>query len=185
MLFALPLLLLAALSPEEAQRQLERIQKLPPAQVAEQVQKLQQELGEPKPLEGPPARELTEPEQVEQEARRYFQLLLKGDARQATQGSSVPFQLEGRKLKTSSELFQEWLKTLRTQRLDQLTLYGIEVLTPVQMEQRYGKPPSRLAGLPWKAPHIYLAVGNLSGRAAILVFQQKGPRIWRAVGYTD
>jgi hypothetical protein len=68
--------------------------------------------------------------------------------------------------------------------MDLFTLYNIEILSPTEMEQRYGKPPPRLKSFPWKAPRTLIAVGNLSGHAAI-VLMTKIENSWRVSGFTD
>ncbi len=92
--------------------------------------------------------------------------------------------LEDRRFDTEDELFAVWLKNLREKRTDLLTLYGLEVLTPADMEKKYGKPPARLAQFPYKAARSYVVVGNLSGHAAVVVFRQVGTR-WKAAAYHD
>ena len=60
----------------------------------------------------------------------------------------------------------------------------IEILSPAEMEKKYGKPPGRLANLPWHAPKTFLAVANLSGHAGVAVIAAS-PKGWRVVGYHD
>jgi hypothetical protein len=113
-----------------------------------------------------------------------FTSVLLTDARGVVERSAFPFFLEGTRFDQPDPLFQEWLKHLRAKRTDLMTLYGIEVFTPEQMVQKYGKPPARLA-LPLQGPgKTYVAVANLSGRAAIAVMREEGNR-WRMVGYHD
>ncbi|MBK7860752.1 MAG: hypothetical protein IPJ65_19545 [Archangiaceae bacterium] len=128
--------------------------------------------------------QLPEVEQVKYSAREFFTQLIAGDARNITQSCAFPFQLEERKLQNPDELFQEWLRNLRAKRTDLLTLYDIEVLSPADMEKKYGKPPARLANLPWRNPKTYVAVANLSGHAAVAVFKNTGTA-WAVVGYAD
>jgi hypothetical protein len=127
---------------------------------------------------------LPEADQVKYAARDFFSELIAGDARKVTLDCAFPFQLEDRRLANSEELFQELLRNLRTKRTDLLTLYDIEVLSGPDMEKKYGKPPSRLSGMPWRNPRTYVAVANLSGHAAIAIFKPDGDR-WVAVGYHD
>lgn len=127
-----------------------------------------------------------EPDQVRYFARAWFQALISGDARLATSMSAMPFQFEERTVRTPDDLKAEWLKTLRSRRVDLLELYDLEVLTPVEMEKKYGKPPARLSGLHWRDPKTYVVVGNLSGRAAVVVFRAVPAGFgWQAVGYHD
>ncbi len=187
-------------SPEELQRQLDRIRKLPPADSSEAAQDLSHRLPEPASPGGAggghghaePADPLalkvgalTEAEQVKYTARAVFNSLIAGDARSLVLQSGYPFQLEDRRLEMPEELHKEWLKNLRSKRTDLLTLYDVEVLTPAEMEKKYGRPPARLAALPWKAPRTMIAIGNLSGHAAVAVFRAHASGRWQLVGYHD
>lgn len=134
------------------------------------------------PPEGAPP---TSKDIVEAAARSLFFAMMNGDARTLTLASVTPFALEDRRIGSEDELFQEWLRHLRTKRTDLLVLYGVEVLTPDEMEKKYGKPPARLASLPWKTAKTYLAIGNLSGHAAIALFRETRPGEFYLVGYTD
>ena len=181
------------------QRELERIGKLPQAEAAQAVERLTRDAAGQADggagLSGtsqagadalPGRREpTTEAGRVQEAARTFFARMLAGDARSLVEASAVPFQLEDRRIATPEELMQEWLKALRAKRTDLLKLYGIEVLTPAEMEKKYGKPPARLSALPWKAPKTYLAVANLSGRAALALFKDSGGGTWKVVGYHD
>jgi hypothetical protein len=119
-------------------------------------------------------------------ARTFFANLILGDARELVLAScSLPFYVEDRRFTSSEELLQEWLKNLRDKRTDLLTLYGIEILTPPEMEKKYGKPPARLSAFPWKQPRTYVAVANLSGHAAVAVVQEQTTRAWRVVAFHD
>ena len=117
--------------------------------------------------------------------RAIFNSILAGDARALVLLSAFPFQLEDRRLELPDELHKEWLKNLRAKRTDLMTLYDVEVFTPTEMEKKYGKPPARLSALPWKAPKTYVAVGNLSGHAAVAVFRMHPTGRWQLVGYHD
>jgi hypothetical protein len=121
---------------------------------------------------------------VLERARSYFSDLLAARVREVVDQSELPFFLEGRKINTAEELFQEWTRNLGPKRVDLLKLYGIEVLTPAEMESKYGPPPARLGSFPWNSAHSYIAIGNLSGRAAIVLFR-RGRSGWRAVAYHD
>jgi len=127
---------------------------------------------------------LPEADQAKYFAREFFSTLLAGDARRVVSTCGFPFQLEDRRLANPEELFGELLKNLRSKRTDLLTLYDVEVLTPTEMEKKYGKPPSRLGSLHWQGQHTWLAVANLSGHAAIAVLHSDGPR-WSVIGYHD
>lgn len=126
----------------------------------------------------------TDAERVEKMARVAFDRLLAGDARFVVRGSAYPFYLDARKIEDQETLFQELLQQLRSRRLDLLSVDAIRVFTPAQMEATYGPPPARLAHLPWKAPQTWIAVANLSNRAAVAIFQNTRTG-WRLVAYTD
>lgn len=117
-------------------------------------------------------------------ARRFFRSLLAGDARGAVQSSAVPFLMEQRTITSSEALFDEWLKSLSGKRPELLTLYGIELLTPAQMEKRFGKPPVRLSAFESQSKSCLFAVANLSGHAAVALLKQTDMGL-RVVGYTD
>lgn len=128
--------------------------------------------------------ELGETDQVKVTARRFFLDLAGGDPNAIIARSGVPFYLEDRRLDRLEDLRSEWSKNLRKKRTDLITLYDIEVLTPAAMEKKYGKPPSRLRSWNLSAPKTYFAVGNLSGRAAVVLLKQSGIA-WQVVGYHD
>jgi hypothetical protein len=121
---------------------------------------------------------------VEQAARDYCARLLQGDARGAVSRSALPFFLEDDEVKSAEVLFEEWLTRLRAQPLERIRLRGLEVLTPAEMQAKHGPPPPHLAKLPWRRPNTYLAVANLSGRAAVLVFRLEKDG-WKAVAFHD
>lgn len=183
-------------SPAEMSRQLDRIRRLPPSEMGEAMEEFRRKFpsaGNPNPkaptAPAEPASEekvlaLTDAEQVRYYARAAFNNIISGDARGLVLGAGYPFQLEDRKLEMPDELHKEWLKNLRSKRTDLLTLYDIEVLTPAEMEKKYGRPPARLNGMPWKNAHTLIAVGNLSGHAAIAVFRSS-EGAWQMVGYHD
>ncbi len=179
-------------------RQLERIRKLPPSETADAVQELIRRVPDPNSPVVPQAAHveapepmplklgtLTEAEQVKYTARVVFNSIISGDARGLVLNSAYPFQLEDRRLEMPDELHKEWLKNLRAKRTDLLTLYDVEVLTPAEMEKKYGRPPGRLSALPWKAPKTMIAIGNLSGHAAVAVFRAHATGRWQLVGYHD
>ena len=114
----------------------------------------------------------------------FFANLLASNAAALVEQSELPFYLEDSKIAAAQQLRQEWAKNFANKRIDLLTLYGIEVLTPAQMEEKYGRPPARLASMPWQNPRTYLAVANLSSHAAIAIFHRSASG-WRAVAYTD
>jgi hypothetical protein len=193
-------------SAEELQRQLDRIRKLPPTESSEAMQDLFRKFPEaanPNAYQKPDLTHgnhghgpeldplalkmgaLTEAEQVKHTARVVFNHIISGDARSLVLNSAYPFQLEDRRLEMPDELHKEWLKNLRSKRTDLVTLYDVEVLTPAEMEKKYGRPPGRLSNLPWKAPRTMIAIGNLSGHAAVAVFRAHPTGRWQLVGYHD
>jgi hypothetical protein len=123
--------------------------------------------------------------QIKLEARFIFGNLLSGDARGAVNTMSFPFQLEDKRYNTPEELVAAWVKQLRQKRTDLITLYDVEVLTLAEMEKKYGKAPARLGLGNLKDPDIYAAVGNLSGRAAVLLFRAPKGSDPAAFAYTD
>jgi hypothetical protein len=52
------------------------------------------------------------------------------------------------------------------------------------MEKKYGKPPARLSSWAWRQPNTFVAVGNLSGHATILLLHQVGAA-WQVIGFHD
>lgn len=124
-----------------------------------------------------------EPEQLKNLAKIYFQHLLQSDARQLVAMSAFPFYLEGQRVDGAEPLFQEWLTNLRAKRTDLLSLYGLDVYTPEQMQEKYGPPPARLAKVPLRGK-TYVVVANLSGRAAVAVFREVDT-MWKVVAFTD
>ncbi len=117
-------------------------------------------------------------------AKSFFEDLLAGDGRGAAALGTFPFVLEERRFASADDLAQELLKDLRDKRTDRLTLYGIEMLTPAELEKKYGKPPARLVNFPYKTPGAWIAVANVSGRAAIAVLRVAGDG-WRVLAYHD
>lgn len=123
-------------------------------------------------------------EMVAELARNYFTAILLGEPRSLIELSALPFFLEDKKLDSEDEFIQGWQKALR-KNTTALTLYGIEVLNAAEMEKKYGKPPARLATFPWKKQATYMAVGNVSGRAAVVIFLKTPDENFAAIGYHD
>lgn len=129
---------------------------------------------------------LPENEQVKGAARAFFTALLQSHSRAIVQHSGFPFFLEDRRIMGPDELLGELSKQLRRKRTDLLTLYGIDVYTPAEMEAANGKPPARLAQLPWKNTRTFIAVANVSGRPAVAIFRSPAPGLeWQVVAYHD
>lgn len=133
---------------------------------------------------GAPAASSSEEQAVEACARGFFADLLARRISHVVEQSEIPFYLEGRRVGFREQLASQWARNLADKRLDQLRLQGLEILTPSQMQKRFGNPPSRLSKLPWRRESTYLAVANISGRAAIAIFHRSAGE-WRAVGFTD
>ncbi len=180
--------------PEDIAKELEKVHGLPPAEQAQKMQELMKRLPDvrgmaPAGFQGETYANylaLPEGEQASVVARHFFNQLIAGNARAVTEAAALPFQLEDRRVNSGDELFQEWVKALRSKRSDLLTLYGIEMLSPAEMEKKYGKPPARLSNLPWKNSKTVIAVANLSGHAAVAVLKQHPSGIgWQVVAYHD
>jgi hypothetical protein len=124
-------------------------------------------------------------QRVKAEAQFILENLLTGDARGAASELLYPFQLEDKRYNTPEELVAAWVKQLRVKRTDLMTLYDIEVLSMPEMEKKYGKPPARLGFGNLRDPDLYVAVGNLSGNAAVLLFRAPLAAPPKAFAYTD
>lgn len=122
---------------------------------------------------------------VESAARELFLALLSGDAQRVAELSVVPFVLEDRTIRHADGLIEEWVRQLGSRRTDLLVLYGVEVMAPDEMEAKYGAPPARLQPFPWRTRGSWIAVGNLSGRAAVAVFRAGKSGDWRLIAYHD
>jgi len=132
------------------------------------------------------AQENETPEQtVARIARVAFTKFISGDASYLVRGAGYPFYLDGRRFDEREPLFRELLQQLRARRTDLLSVDAVEVLTPEQMEKKHGKPPARLASLPWRGPNTWIAVGNLSGVPVVAIFQQNPRFGWQLVAFTD
>jgi hypothetical protein len=185
-----------AVNPQEVTRQLERLKNMEPEEAQKEAHKLADEFGamagQKPPSEAPEGvtldsegfAALSETEQVKLLSRVFDKHIITGNARNLVLLSGFPFQLEDRNLATPEELHTEWLKNLRAKRTDVLTLYGVDVYTPAEMQKKYGPPPARLAKLPLNQPKTLITVNNLSGHAAIIVWRNINGA-WQAVGYTD
>ncbi len=123
-------------------------------------------------------------DQVEVVARGFFTDLIAGDTGRLVARAGFPFFMEARRVDRPEELRTHWGKSLRSRRADLLKLYSVEVFLPADMEKKYGKPPARLSSWNWRSPNTYVAVGNLSGHAAVLLLHQAGAA-WQVVGFHD
>ncbi|AGC45837.1 hypothetical protein MYSTI_04545 [Myxococcus stipitatus DSM 14675] len=121
---------------------------------------------------------------IKTSARFLFQTLLTGDVRSTANELFYPFQLEEKRFATPEELVASWVKQLRLKRTDLVTLYDVEVLSLEAMEKKYGKPPARLGLDLRNTKDVWVAVGNLSGRAGVFLYKPYANE-YRAFAYTD
>ena len=124
------------------------------------------------------------PPALNEKVRAFFTALLAGEPGPLVQQAELPFLLEDKRITSAEQLKSEWLNQLRSKRTDLLSLKGFEVLTPAEMEQRFGKPPARLSSWPISSGKTYLVVANVSGRAAVALYHQVGDE-WRIAAYHD
>ena len=117
-------------------------------------------------------------------ARGFFTDVIGGDASALVARSGFPFFMESRRVDRPDDLLSAWTRSLRSRRTDLLKLYSVEILTPAEMEKKYGKPPARLSAWPLKSGTTFVAVANLSGHAAIVLLRQAGAA-WQVVGFHD
>lgn len=128
---------------------------------------------------------LSESDQAFVVARSFFEALVTGDAGRVVDYAGLPFMLEDKKIERPDELRSTWAKHLRSKRTDLIALYGIEVLSAQEMEKKYGQPPARLKNWPWRnGGQQFIAVANVSGRAAIVVLKYVGST-WQVTAYHD
>lgn len=123
-------------------------------------------------------------DQARATARDFFVDLLGADSAGLLAHSGFPFFLEDHRFEKPEELKSEWLKHLRSKRTDLVKLYDLELLTPAEMEKKYGPPPRRLSSWNWRSQNTYVGVANLSGHAAIVLLRQVGAA-WQVVAYHD
>lgn len=128
---------------------------------------------------------LSDSEQALVVSRSFFEALVTGDAGRVVDFAGLPFMLEDKKIERPDELRSTWAKHLRSKRTDLIALYGIEVFTPQEMEKKYGPAPARLKNWTWRnGGSTFIAVANLSGRAAIVQLKAVGST-WQVVAYHD
>lgn len=123
-------------------------------------------------------------EQVQVVARGFFLDLIAAETGKLVARAGYPFFMEARRVDRPEDLRTQWGKSLRSRRADLLKLYSVEVFLPADMEKKYGKPPARLSGWSWRSPNTWVAVGNLSGHATVLLLHQAGAA-WQVVGFHD
>lgn len=117
-------------------------------------------------------------------ARGFFSDVINGDASDLVARSGLPFFMESRRVDRADELLSAWSRSLRSRRTDLLKLYSVEILTPAELEKKYGKAPARLSQWPMKSGTTFFAVGNLSGHATIVLLRQAGAA-WQVIGFHD
>jgi hypothetical protein len=123
-------------------------------------------------------------QQAQVVARGFFVDLIAADTGRLVARSGFPFFMEAKRIDRAEDLRTQWGKSLRSRRADLLKLYSVDVFLPQDMEKKYGKPPQRLNGWNWRSPNTYVAVGNLSGHATVLLLHQAGAA-WQVVGFHD
>ncbi len=129
-------------------------------------------------------RELSEADQAKVIARDFLTDVLAGNASGAAAKCGVPFVMEDHRIDHAEDLRTEWARHLRSKRTDLMSVYDIEVLTPADMEKKYGKAPQRLQSWNWRSSGTLFAVANVSGRASVMLMKQFGA-VWQVVGYHD
>ncbi|MEW5740510.1 MAG: hypothetical protein AB1938_16400 [Myxococcota bacterium] len=177
---------------DEVLRAMKKLQDMPPDARLQAIEDLQKQFGgaDVNPVLPPRGwaidkfMDLTPVDQARVVARRYLEDLIAGDGRALVTASGLPFYFEERRIDRLDELRSEWTRVLRSRRADLLTLYSLEILTPADMEKKYGKSPQRLSGWNLRAPNTFVAVANLSGHATVLLLRQAG-MTWQVLGFHD
>ncbi len=123
-------------------------------------------------------------EQAQVVARGFFTDLIAAETGRLVARAGYPFFMEARRVDRPEELRTQWGKSLRSRRADLLKLYSVDVFLLADMEKKYGKAPARLSAWSWRAPNTYVAVGNLSGHATVLLLHQAGAA-WQVIGFHD
>jgi hypothetical protein len=177
---------------EEVQRALKKLGELPPAEQPKALEALRAEHGglDSNPVLPPADLDLARylglapVDQARVTARHFVADLIAADASGLLAHCGFPFFLEDLRVDRPEELRALWARSLKSKRTDLLAFLDLEVLTPAEMEKKYGPPPRRLGGWGWRAPGALLAVANLSGHAAVLLLRPAGAA-WQVVGYHD
>lgn len=177
---------------DEVLRQIKRLKDLPPAERQKVADQLRREFGSsdvnpilpPGDLDLDRYTDLPSIDQARVTARHFFNDLIAADTPGMLAHCGLPFMLEDRRIDRADELRADWARSLRAKRTDLLVLYDIELLTPAEMEKKYGPPPRRLSSWSWRAPNAFVAVANLSGHAAVLLLRPVGAA-WQIVGFHD
>jgi hypothetical protein len=179
-------------SGDEAQKAARKAQALPPEARATALEEVQRQFGgsDINPVVPPSGwdmdrfMDLPAADQARVVARRFFEDLIAGDGRGLVAAAGLPFHLEDRRLERVEDLRSEWVRILRSRRTDLLKLYSVEILTLAEMEKKHGRAPQRLSRWELRGPNTFLAVGNLSGHAAVLLLRPVGVT-WQVLAYSD
>ena len=177
---------------DEVNRQIKRLKELSPGERLKLIEHLHKEFGlnevnpvlPPSDLDLDHYADLPSIDQAKVTARHFFTALIAADSPGMLAHCGLPFMMEDRRIERGEELRGDWTKSLRAKRTDLLVLYDVEILTPAEMEKKYGPPPRRLSSWSWRGANTYLAVGNLSGRAMVLLLRPAGAA-WQVVAFHD
>lgn len=177
---------------DEVQRLLQKLPSMKPEERAAALEAASKQFGQVESNPVLPGSEVDldrylglEPaQQVQVVARGFFTDLIGGETARLVARAGYPFFMEARRVDRPEELRTQWGKSLRSRRADLLKLYSVEVFLPADMEKKYGKPPQRLSAWNWRSPNTYVAVGNLSGHATVLLLHQAGAA-WQVIGFHD
>jgi hypothetical protein len=115
-------------------------------------------------------------------AKNFYLALLARNTDLLTSLCKPPFFFEGKAAYTPEEVRKRWAGSLSNEPLETVRLHDVEVLTPEEMVQKYGKAPERLAAWPLRGNMI--TVGNLSGHPAVVLWKKTGSG-WAALGFHD
>lgn len=177
---------------DEVARKIKRLRDLPQPERDKLVEQLRNEYGSsdvnpllpPGDLDLQRFSELPAVDQARVTARHFFTDLIAADTPGMLAHCGLPFMMEDRRIDRAEDLRSDWVKNLRAKRTDLLVLYDVEILSPAEMEKKYGPPPRRLSSWSWRGANAYLAVGNLSGHAMVLLLKPVGAA-WQIVGFHD
>jgi hypothetical protein len=129
--------------------------------------------------------ELSSAEQARVSARHFFEDILVGNPAGMLEHCGFPFMLEDHRIDRPDDLRTVWQKAVRSHRTDLLKLYDLEVLTPQEMEKKYGALPRRLQAWNWRASGAgFFGVANLSGHATVVMLKQVGAA-WQVIAFHD
>lgn len=115
-------------------------------------------------------------------ARAFYATLLHRDAEALILLCRPPFFFEAQAANTPEELKERWTAVLQARSFDAARLYDVEIFTPEELTEKYGKPPEKLAAWPLKGALI--SVGNIDGHPLLVLWKKSGAA-WAAVGFHD